>query len=636
MYYWLSVLKQRNKPFLVTRLEKRLRVWHNHQRYTATVIEGRATAQGTRRRFDPNTLSIFVQQPIREHKIEYYISQQLNVRNHEESLFDLMNRDESSESIARRTLHPQLYPHLRHVTATDWTISRLGFGAYRTGRTATHRRALVDALSVGVNLIDTSANYMGGESEEMIGETLSHLIQNLKILRRDEIVVISKAGYMQGESLRLAQQRRDEGHPYSEVVEIFPELWYCISPDFLHDQLTRSLQRLRLQTLDVFLLHNPEYLLYKYPGASSDLYEKIEKAFAYLEDEVKVGRIQYYGVSSNSLPLPPTHPRFISVETLYQLARKVSSQHHFAVVQYPCNLVESQPLWLPNHDKYTLHDTARQLGLMQITNRPFNAIVNDSLFRLVDTASHSDKDIIELCKQILNVTLTLEKEYHDMWQREYAHNKLWAHAPSWRDVSWAHILLHNQDTLSNLPTYREALDHQILPSLRTLFNNLEYTLRNIPALRLWFVHYKRAMETLLIRYQWLLETNQYFQLHYLKQELDNVLSAASSSALASTNSSSTSSSFSDDTSKQQHTSISQLAIQSMLSSEVDCTLVGMRHPMYVQRIMEELTPTRFTEEQLVQLGRRAWDVVNELVVAEKRSTKKYVDTPSSSPPATTN
>jgi len=43
----------------------------------------------------------------------------------------------------------------------------------------------VDALSVGVNLIDTSANYMGGESEEMIGETLSHLIQNLKILRRD-------------------------------------------------------------------------------------------------------------------------------------------------------------------------------------------------------------------------------------------------------------------------------------------------------------------------------------------------------------------------------------------------------------------------------------------------------------------
>lgn len=77
--------------------------------------------------------------------------------------------------------------------------------------------------------------------------------------------MISKAGYIQGNTLRLAQQRRSEGHPYPNVVEISSELWHCISPDFLRDELTRSLQRLRLRTLDVFLLHNPEYFLYKCP-----------------------------------------------------------------------------------------------------------------------------------------------------------------------------------------------------------------------------------------------------------------------------------------------------------------------------------------------------------------------------------
>ena len=35
--------------------------------------------------------------------------------------------------------------------------------------------------------------------------------------------------------------------------------WHCLHPEFLQDQLTRSLDRLQLETLDVCLLHNPEY-----------------------------------------------------------------------------------------------------------------------------------------------------------------------------------------------------------------------------------------------------------------------------------------------------------------------------------------------------------------------------------------
>ena len=38
-------------------------------------------------------------------------------------------------------------------------------------------------------------------------------------------------------------------------------MWHCIHPEFLADQLTRSLSRLGIETLDVCLLHNPEYYL---------------------------------------------------------------------------------------------------------------------------------------------------------------------------------------------------------------------------------------------------------------------------------------------------------------------------------------------------------------------------------------
>jgi aryl-alcohol dehydrogenase-like predicted oxidoreductase len=54
------------------------------------------------------------------------------------------------------------------------TVSAVGFGGYRTGRSdPTHREALRAALQAGVNLIDTSSNYMLGDSERLVGEVLA-------------------------------------------------------------------------------------------------------------------------------------------------------------------------------------------------------------------------------------------------------------------------------------------------------------------------------------------------------------------------------------------------------------------------------------------------------------------------------
>ena len=71
----------------------------------------------------------------------------------------------------------------------------------------------------------------------------------------------NKAGYLQGFNYALAQQRKKEGRPFPNLVKYAEGLDHCIHPDFLDDQLTRSLERLNLETLDVYLLHNPEYYL---------------------------------------------------------------------------------------------------------------------------------------------------------------------------------------------------------------------------------------------------------------------------------------------------------------------------------------------------------------------------------------
>ena len=127
-------------------------------------------------------------------------------------------------------------------------------------------------------------------------------------LERDEVVVVSKIGYVQGKNYELARARRSNGRPFPEMVEYADGLWHCIHPAWLEDQLTRSLDRLGLETLDVLLLHNPEYFLAdaakrgQGPLATvrDEFYRRLEQAFRYLESEVERGRIGCYGVSSNT------------------------------------------------------------------------------------------------------------------------------------------------------------------------------------------------------------------------------------------------------------------------------------------------------------------------------------------------
>src|SRR5262245_44794455 len=85
---------------------------------------------------------------------------------------------------------------------TGFVVSPVGFGGYRVmDRNAEHRRALKLALESGCNLIDTSTNYTNGASERLIGEVLRELTG----VKREEIVVVTKIGYVQGDNLTLAQ-----------------------------------------------------------------------------------------------------------------------------------------------------------------------------------------------------------------------------------------------------------------------------------------------------------------------------------------------------------------------------------------------------------------------------------------------
>ena len=292
---------------------------------------------------------------------------------------------------------------IRQFGNTGWSVSQVGFGGYRVHNSSEqHAAALNHAFLNGINLIDTSSNYTDGGSELLIGKTLQEL-SAIKQISRDEVVVVSKVGYVQGQNLNLVQDRESGGNPFPDMVKYMDGCWHCIHPDFLQDQLRLSLSRLQLDHLDAYLLHNPEYFLsdarkkaeLDLRAAREEYYRRIKLAFEWMEQKVAEGKIQYYGISSNTFPNSSQDFEFTSLEKVYDIANEISSGHHFQVIQFPFNLYATGACLTLNQvsDKLSLLDFASENQLATLVNRPLNAMAKDSMVRLA-SFRETDPNII--------------------------------------------------------------------------------------------------------------------------------------------------------------------------------------------------------------------------------------------------
>ena len=311
--------------------------------------------------------------------------------------------------------HAETHGELGAVKIAGLTAGRIAFGGYRVDDAQpTFREALVASLKGGANLIDTSTNYTDGGSERLVGSVLAELVR-AGDLARDEVVVVSKIGYVQGRNLDVAQQRAAAGAPFDDMVEYAEGCWHCIHPDWLEDQLTRSLDRLGLEHLDVCLLHNPEYFLSdaakrgEVDEATRDVfYARIERAFVWLEAQVASGRIGAYGVSSNTVAQDPAdEPEATSLSRFLDAAKAAGGDdHHFTVLQLPMNLIESEAAM---RGEPTVLEQAQHAGLGVLVNRPLNAIVDGTLVRLADPPEIADAEQSYL--EALESVAALEKQF---------------------------------------------------------------------------------------------------------------------------------------------------------------------------------------------------------------------------------
>jgi predicted oxidoreductase len=160
------------------------------------------------------------------------------------------------------------------IATTPLSASRLAYGCWRiaganprTGapqHEAAGRRAVLAAFEAGYTLFDHADIYGQGEAERLFGRVLREVDG-----MRSQVVIATKCGV------------RHKGHPHPDT----PARW-DFSADHIVAACEGSLGRLQVDTIDILMLHRPDYL------ADPD---EVAAAFTRLHT---AGKVRYFGVSN--------------------------------------------------------------------------------------------------------------------------------------------------------------------------------------------------------------------------------------------------------------------------------------------------------------------------------------------------
>ncbi len=153
--------------------------------------------------------------------------------------------------------------------------SRLAYGCWRLAGTANpedvtaeHRaagqRAVMAAYEAGYTLFDNADIYGRGEAESILGQVLKKVSG-----MRERVIIATKCGI------------RSAGDPQPDSPGR-----YDFSAEHILNACDQSLKRLGIETIDIYMLHRPDWLADP---------EEIASAFSKLK---QAGKVRYFGVSN--------------------------------------------------------------------------------------------------------------------------------------------------------------------------------------------------------------------------------------------------------------------------------------------------------------------------------------------------
>ena len=265
--------------------------------------------------------------------------------NAEKSLIPGAANSEGSKAYVARFQDRLAEAHFSDFLNTRIKLSSLGVGTFPGAAddvTDVAVAAVVaQALQAGINVIDTGAHYRYGRAPRAMGAGIARAMA--AGIRREEFFVLGKGGFLTypgGRPGDPAAFFRDEIEAKGlGKEEDLAQGVHCLSPEYMAWQLDTLRGQTGLETLDVFLVDQPEVHI---PLIGKErMYRKLIDVFTMLEAAVQANKIRYYGISTfNACRVETDNTLFQSLTSLIGLAEKAAGQdnrHHLRVIQLPFN-----------------------------------------------------------------------------------------------------------------------------------------------------------------------------------------------------------------------------------------------------------------------------------------------------------
>jgi aryl-alcohol dehydrogenase-like predicted oxidoreductase len=243
-----------------------------------------------------------------------------------------------------------------------------------------YRSVVGDFLAAAGNVFNTALSDRVQTSERAIGHALTRAVREGRCAR-DEVVVVSKGGQLTPDP----EVAHDPGRAQHDLFATYIDSGllelrevtrgHSMAPRFLLDQIQRSRRNLGVETIDYYLVQEPEIHLREL--GVDGFRSALRRSFEALESAVAAGWIGAYGLCTwDGFLLPDTDRSHLSIVDLFEVALEVgSADHHLRALQLPYGLamgegavLESQ-LGPDGHSRATL-DTLLDTGTVVFASAP--------------------------------------------------------------------------------------------------------------------------------------------------------------------------------------------------------------------------------------------------------------------------
>ena len=219
-------------------------------------------------------------------------------------------------------------------------ISKLSIGLYQGADNNIVDAQLSDiitqAIKFGVNYFDVAPNYRNTRSENILG----------KIIKRNlDIIVSTKGGFVPfdfsnkniDEEVYVNKNFISKGLFDKESFDYY--YFQSFNTRYLDYELNNSLSRLNSKKIDLYYIHNPEYLLMKVGYIK--FIEVMNNVCAWIRLKIEKKEIVNFGISTWDGFFENDSSKRLQLNDFISISKKNKIFENFKIIQFPFNILKT-------------------------------------------------------------------------------------------------------------------------------------------------------------------------------------------------------------------------------------------------------------------------------------------------------